>query len=335
MPSPLAQIQTEESPPALDLLVRCGCEFVFECAAPTPILLALAVQDRPGQRVADQRVTFTPAAELADYRDFLGNTIHVHRLAPGTNQLRYDTLVRVSSRPENAGPWGRQLKVEELPSQLLRYTMPSRYCDSDRLLAFAQAQFAHLPPGQPLVQGILDWIHTQIEYRAGSGSPLTSASEIVAQRYGVCRDFAHVLIALCRCFNLPARYVTGYVPDIGVHDPGTPMDFHAYAQVWLGDRWHTVDARFNTPRIGRIHIAQGLDAVDGAFATHFGPAQLTGFQVWSYQISEHDADLDRPVNPALDRLCGSPEVRPSRDGGWDAAPFESVAWGPRPVATAC
>lgn len=299
----------EEAPAVRDLLVRCGCEFVFECAAPAPILLALAVQDRPGQQVVASRRSFVPAAERGDYRDFLGNTIHVHRLSPGRNTLRYDSLVRVGSRPENEGAWGRAWPVEELPTALLRYVLPSRYCDSDRLLAFAQENFGHLPPGQPLVQGLLDWIHTHIEYRHGSGSPLTTASEVVAQRFGVCRDFAHVLIALCRCFNLPARYVTGYVPDIGVEDPGTPMDFHAYAQVWLGQRWHTVDARFHVPRIGRVHIAQGFDAVDGAFATHFGPAALTSFQVWSYQVPERLADLDRPVNPDSDRLCGSPSIR--------------------------
>lgn len=309
MHAPLASLQAEERPPNLDLIVRCGCQFSFECTAPTPILLALAVHDRCGQQVIASRHAFTPAAELGDYRDFLGNTIHSHRLSPGRNVLRYDALVRVSSQPENEGPWGRQLPVEELPVRLLRYILPSRYCDSDRLLTFAAETFGHLPPGQPLVQGILDWIHTHIEYRTGSGSPLTAASEIVQQRFGVCRDFAHVLVALCRCFNLPARYVTGYVPDIGVEDPGTPMDFHAYAQVWLGERWHTVDARFNQRRIGRVHIAQGFDAVDGAFATNFGLAQLTSFEVWSYQVPAEKADLDLEVDAERDRICGRVEVR--------------------------
>lgn len=309
MSSPLAQLQAEEAPPALDLIVRCGCEIGFDCPWPAPILLALAIQNRPGQQVIDERHTFTPPAELGDYRDYLGNTIHSHRLSPGPNLLRYDALVRVSSQLENASGWGRQLTVEQLPVQLLRYTLPSRFCDSDRLMAFSTETFGHLPSGQPMVQGILDWIHTHIEYRTGSGSSLTSASEIVAQRYGVCRDFAHVAVALCRCFNIPARYVTGYLPDIGCLDPGTPNDFHAYAQVWLGERWHTVDARFNTPRIGRVHIAQGFDAVDGAFATNFGQANLTLFNVWGYQIPAALADLDRPVDVENDRICGTPEVR--------------------------
>ena len=166
--------------------------------------------------------------------------------------------------------------VYELPPETLRYTLPSRYCDSDKLLNFAWPQFGNIENGVPRVQAICDWVHNNIQYRFGAGSSDISASEVLIQRFGVCRDFAHVAIALCRCFNIPARYVTGHLPDIGFHDPGTPMDFHAYFEVFLGHHWSTFDARFNIPRIGRVKIAQGLDAVDGAFSTIYGEGNSSG-----------------------------------------------------------
>jgi transglutaminase-like putative cysteine protease len=214
----------------------------------------------------------------------------------------------VPAVPENYGASDGVVPVAELPANLLRYTLPSRYCDSDKLLNFAFQHFGQVPHGLERVQAICDWVHQNIEYRWGAGSPHTSASEIIQQRFGVCRDFAHTAIALCRTFNLPARYVTGYVPDVGYLDPGTPMDFHAYFQVYLGGRWQTFDARFNVPRIGRIRIACGLDAVDGAFSTLYGAASLVGFQVWGYQVDPDEVKLGDPVDLSK-RLCGTPELR--------------------------
>ncbi len=243
-----------------------------------------------------------------DYQDAHGNTIRSHRLASGRNTVRYDAVIRVPAAPES-GPEGRDAaRVEDLPVELLRYTLPSRYCDSDRLVAFANDKFSQSATGGERVQAICDWLHTNLEYRTGSGSPLTAASEFLNQGYGVCRDFAHAVVALCRCFNIPARYVTGYLPEIGVFDPGVPNDFHAYAEVWLGGGWVTVDARFNRRRIGRVHIAQGADAVDGAFATVFGAVQWHYFEVWGYQVPAGLASLDRPRNLA-DRICGTTTVR--------------------------
>jgi len=195
-----------------------------------------------------------------------------------------------------------------VPGQFLRYTLPSRYCDSDRLMAFATRQFGNYPEGLPRVQAICDWVHNNIEYRWGSGSPHTAASEILAQGYGVCRDFAHLAVALSRCFNIPTRYVTGYVPDVGCWDPGSPMDFHAYMQVYVGHRWYTFDARFNVPRIGRINIACGQDAVDGAFSTLFGLATLSWFQVWAYQVDPAEVNPGDPIDMTK-RLDGTPTLR--------------------------
>ena len=212
------------------------------------------------------------------------------------------------------------MPIELLPDSVLRYTLPSRYCDSDKLLDFAFEHFGQILHGAERVQAICDWVHQNIEYRQFSGSPNTSASDIVAQRYGVCRDFAHTAIALCRTFNLPARYVSGYVSDIAFLDSGTPMDFHAYFEVYLSSGWHVFDARFNVPRIGRIKIAHGLDAVDGAFSTIYGAASWERFDVWSYQIDPAggNASLDAPVDLSK-RLCGTPKLIIPRDGPSSAA----------------
>jgi transglutaminase-like putative cysteine protease len=203
---------------------------------------------------------------------------------------------------------GPILAVGELPFELLRYTLPSRYCDSDKLLNFAWSQFGQVPHGLARVQAICDWVHKNIEYRFASGRPDLSASEVIERRFGVCRDFAHAAIALCRAFNLPARYVTGHLPDIGFVDPGTPMDFHAYCEVYLGREWLTFDPRFNVPRIGRVKVAHGSDAVDGAFATIYGEANLSHFEVWAYQVNPGQVSVGDPVDLSM-RLDGAQTVR--------------------------
>ena len=229
---------------------------------------------------------------------------------PGRNEIRHDALVAVSSLPDRRevnGPIqgaGGAIAMRDL----LRYTLPSRYCDSDKLLNFAWNQFGQLPHGLPRVQAICDWVHNNIEYRFGSGRPDLSASEVIERRYGVCRDFAHVAIALCRAFNLPARYVTGHLPDIGYVDPGTPMDFHAYCEVYLGQEWLTFDPRYNVQRIGRVKLAHGADAVDGAFATIYGAAKLTHFEVWAYQVNPLQVAVGDPIDLSK-RLDGSLTVR--------------------------
>ena len=206
---------------------------------------------------------------------------------------------------DRAGP---PTPVYRLPPETLRYTLPSRYCDSDKLLNFAWQHFGHIPNGVERVQAICDWVHQNIQYRFGAGSSVISASEVLLQRFGVCRDFAHVAIALCRAFNLPARYVTGHLPDIGWADPGTPMDFHAYFEVFLGQSWSTFDARFNVPRIGRVKVAQGLDAVDGAFSTIYGEVQFKWFEVWAYQVNPAQVSIGDPVDMSK-RLDGTTTLR--------------------------
>ena len=290
------------------LAVRVGCDVRFECQTPTTVVLEVKPIPDPERPAFEERLEFDPPLRPEEFNDGYGNVAHRVTLTPGRNRIRHDALMATPPSSDRAGAIGPAIAVPELPLDLLRYTLPSRYCDSDKLLDFAWRQFGQIPNGPERVMAICDWIHNHIEYRFGSGRPDISASEIIARGFGVCRDFAHCMVALSRTFNLPARYVTGHLPDIGYRDPGTPMDFHAYAEVYLGSEWRTFDARFNVPRIGRIKIAHGLDAVDCAFATIYGTAPMTNFEVWAYQVDPREVSLDDPVDLSK-RLDGVEEVR--------------------------
>jgi transglutaminase-like putative cysteine protease len=292
----------------LDLTIRVGLEFAYEASTPTPIVLLIQPRLDPWQRIEKEQLSFHPDVSVEEHEDVHGNIVHRLNLPVGRSTVRHDAFVCVPSVREDYGAIDEPVPVSELSTHLLRYTLPSRYCDSDRLMDFAFQKFGHIPNGLQRVQAICDWVHNNIEYRWGSGSPHTAASEIIAQGFGVCRDFAHAAVALSRCFNIPTRYVTGHVPDVAFQDPGSAMDFHAYMQVYVGHRWHTFDARFNVPRIGRIKIACGLDAVDGAFSTLYGAATLAWFNVWSYQVDPAEVNLGDPIDLSK-RLDGTPELR--------------------------
>jgi transglutaminase-like putative cysteine protease len=292
----------------LNITVRVGCHVVYETSAPTAMLVVLRPRSDEHQRVQQQQLTFTPHLSSYDFQDSHGNLTDRAVLQPGENILHHDALVSVSSLPDNQMPMGPILPVQQLPPDVLRYTLPSRYCDSDKLLNFAWKHFGNIENGLPRVQAICNWVHNNIEYRFGAGRSDSCASEILIQRFGVCRDFAHVAISLCRAFNLPARYVTGHLPDIGFRDPGSPMDFHAYFEVYLGQSWITFDARFNVPRTGRVKVAQGLDAVDGAFSTIYGEANLKWFEVWAYQVNPAQVSLGDPIDLSK-RLDGTEMLR--------------------------
>jgi len=260
------------------------------------------------QRIQQEMLSFEPDLSSTEETDSHGNIVDRIVLKPGDNIIRHDALVNVSSSPER-GLWAEMaVPVDGLPLALLRYTQPSRYCDSDRLMAFSLQHFGSNLPGAHTVRAICDWLHNNIEYRFGSGSPDITASHVIERGYGVCRDFAHVAAALCRTFNIPTRYVTGHLPDVGFLDSGAPMDFHAYTEVYLGNEWRAVDARFNIPRIGRVKIACGLDAVDGAFSTIYGKADLVTFYVWAYQVEPNRVSLGSPIDLS-NRLDGTATVR--------------------------
>ncbi len=301
-----------------ELTIRCGLDFAYDAVDYTPMILVIQPQNGPWQRIDQEQLSFYPQIPVQVYRDVHDNVVHRLILPPGRTSLRHDAMVAVPSVPENYGMGNDQpVPVPQLSPELLRYTLPSRYCDSDRLMNFAFQKFGHIQHGLQRVQAICDWVHNNIEYRFAAGSPYTTASEVINQGYGVCRDFAHCAVALSRCFNIPTRYVTGLVPDVAFQDPGTPMDFHAYMEVYIGHRWHTFDARFNVSRLGRVKIACGLDAVDGAFSTIFGAAQLALFQVWSYQVDPAEVRIGDPID-MYKRLDGTPLLRfPPR--AWNAA----------------
>jgi transglutaminase-like putative cysteine protease len=292
----------------LNITVRVGCHLTYQTRVETPVLFVLRPRLEGRVLVMQEKLSFGIGSPSYEFQDSHGNVTYRSTLMPGRNEIQHDALVAVSSLPDSREIIGNIVPVGQLPFELLRYTLPSRYCDSDKLMNFAWNHFGQVSHGLPRVQAICDWVHNHIEYRFGSGRPDLSASEVIERRHGVCRDFAHAVIALCRAFNLPARYVTGHLPDIGYLDPGTPMDFHAYCEVYLGQEWLTFDARYNVQRIGRVKVAHGQDAVDGAFATIFGEANLTHFQVWAYQVSPSEVSVGDPIYLSK-RLDGTPTVR--------------------------
>jgi transglutaminase-like putative cysteine protease len=288
---------TSAAPLPFDVTVRIGCNLSYESTGTATLLLNVSPAVDRRHRVLSELLSLAPNLASEQFTDGHGNQVHRLDLKPGLNSVRHDAVVAVWSRPDNHDLVDvRPIGPGQLPPELLRYTLPSRYCDSDKLTNFAWQKFGHLENGLPRVQAISQWVHENIEYRYLSGSPDLSAWDILTRGYGVCRDFAHLAIALNRTFNIPARYVTGHLPDIGFPDPEQHMDFHAYAEVYLGGQWFTTDARFHVPRIGRIKVSSGLDAVDGAFSTIYGAATLTYFEVWAYQVAPDSVTLGTPID---------------------------------------
>ncbi len=292
----------------LNLTVRVGCNLTYETTVPTPVVFVLKPRHEGRVLVTQEKLSFGIGLPSYEFQDGHGNLAYRSMFMPGRNEIQHDALVAVSSQPDNRDVPNQIAPISELPPEVLRYTLPSRYCDSDKLLDLAWQNFGHITNALQRVQTICDWVHNNIEYRLMSGRSDLSASDVIGRRYGVCRDFAHAAIALCRAFNLPARYVTGHLPDIGCFDPGSAMDFHAYCEVYLGQEWFTFDPRYNVPRIGRIKVAHGLDAVDGAFATIYGAAKLTHFEVWAYQVNPQEVSVGDPIDLSR-RLDGSLTVR--------------------------
>ena len=290
------------------LTVRVGCNIHFECESTATAILLINPRFDGAHPIGHELLDFGRASKSETVADADGNVAYRVVLGTGLNRIRHDALVEVSAAYDKSEQFGDVPSAASLEPAFLRYLLPSRYCDSDRLFAFAREKFGNILDAGERVQTISDWVHNNIEYRFGSGRPDISAAQVIERGYGVCRDFAHCTIALCRALNIPARYVTGHLPDIGHIDPGTPMDFHAYSEVYLGDRWHVFDARYNEPRIGRIKIAQGLDAVECAFATVYGAARLTDFQVWAYQVDPTQVSVGDPIDLSK-RLDGVQEIK--------------------------
>lgn len=301
-----------DTPSQDDLLtVRVGCHLIYETCAETPLLLDVQPQLLPPQVLQAERLWLGSGLPFTPIVNSHGNRLVRLVLPPGRTEIRHDALVETPPTYDLDGvEQAPAAAAAELPASVLRYTLPSRYCESDKISAFAWQTFGSGPIGWPRIKAVLDWVHSNIEYRFGSGLAELSAWDIFQRRYGVCRDFAHLTVALCRALNFPARYVTGHLPDIAYIDPGSPMDFHAYAEVYLGGYWFAIDARYNVPRIGRIKISHGLDAVDCAFGTTYGPVNLAYFEVWAYQVESGTVTVGDPIDLSL-RLDGTLALRRS------------------------
>ncbi|WP_411823651.1 transglutaminase-like domain-containing protein [Leptospira sp. 'Mane'] len=289
--------QSHLNPPVFDIRIRVGCHLVYEATGPSTLLLNIQpLRDRQHLVVAET-LNLGSDQSVQEYIDSHGNHVYRLSLRPGSNIIHHDAIVAVVSQPDNYDFTDTSpVPIEELPPELLRYTLPSRYCDSDKLTNFAWEKFGHIEHGLPRVQAISQWLHNNIEYTYFSGRPDLSAGDVLNRGYGVCRDFAHLAVALNRTFNLPARYVTGHLADIGFPDVKGHMDFHAYAEVYLGGRWYISDPRFHIPRIGRVKVSCGLDAVDGAFSTIYGGASLSHFEIWAYQITKGSVNVGDPID---------------------------------------
>lgn len=286
-----------DSAPKFDVTMRVGCSLAYEASGPATVLLHVQPQPNPKHAVVFQAISLGDNLPAEEFMDSHGNRMWRVKLARGSNAFRHDAIIATTSAPDNQDILDTTpIPPSEIPPDLLRYTLPSRYCDSDKLTNFAWEKFGRVEHGLPRVNAISQWLHDNIEYRYASGRPDLSAWDVLQRGYGVCRDFAHLAIALNRTFNLPARYVTGHLPDIGFPDPENHMDFHAYGEVYLGGQWYTTDARFHVPRIGRLKISCGSDAVDGAFSTIYGGASLTYFQVWAYQVARGTVGVGDPLD---------------------------------------
>lgn len=266
--------------------IRAGFEIIYDCPAPTPMLLMLNV--RP-ERVADLEtpdiVRIDTGAPIAGYIDGFGNRCSRVVLPAGRSVLSADFIIRDSGAPDPVLPDAQASKVEDLPPEALVFLLGSRYCETDTLSDLAWSLFGATPPGWARVQAIVDYTHQRIEFGYAHARATKSAWQANQEQRGVCRDFAHLAIALCRCMNIPARYCTGYLGDIGVAPVDAPMDFSAWFEAYLDGGWRTFDARHNTPRIARILMARGRDATDAAITTSFGPAHLQSFLVRTDELN--------------------------------------------------
>jgi len=265
---------------ALNLRVGCQLDYDTEAEAHAVALV------EPHSSIQDTILDEQWDSELPPLRfqDIYGNVCRRLDLTPDAASLAYHATVRISPEPD-AMPDERdvQHRIEELPSELLHWLLASRLCESDTLGDRAWELFSETPRGVERVVAVCDWIHDNVEYGVPS-VPATTVGEVLERRGGMCRDFAHLGISFCRALGIPARYVFGYMPDIGIPGPYPTMDFHAWFEVWLGESWWTFDARFNTPRIGRVPIGLGRDAVDVAMVTTYGEATLERMTVWAEEI---------------------------------------------------
>lgn len=268
------------------LRLDVGCTFAFETAASIPAVFLVRPAAAGPQRIVTERWSCDPDVPFHDYTDLYGNLCRRVTLPPGNPVLTYDATVEIVDALDPADERAPEVPIDALPDDVLLYTLPSRYCLSDMLANQAWQLFGNVPPGFGRVQAICDFVHDHLTFGYGSSTPQTTALDVFERKMGVCRDFAHLAIAFARALNIPARYVFGYLPDIDVPPPDAPMDFCAWFEAYVGNRWFTFDPRNNQRRRGRAVIARGRDALDVAMATTYGAAPLQTMTVRADRVQD-------------------------------------------------
>jgi transglutaminase-like putative cysteine protease len=271
----------------VSMQLRTGYELIYSFPQPTPIILVVTIHDsRSSDLVIRDRLVAEPAIPISSYRDVFGNRCHRVLAPPGRLRLSTDAQVRDNGRLDEIVADAGQDSVHDLPDETLAFLSGSRYCETDLLSQTAWQLFSGMTPGYPRVQGICDYVHNHIVFNYQNARSTRTAAQAFNERTGVCRDYAHLAIAFCRCMNIPARYCTGYLSDVGTPPPFGVGDFAAWFEAWIGGRWHMFDPRNNVPRSGRILMARGRDASDVAIGTTFGPNTLESFRVWTDEVQD-------------------------------------------------
>ena len=267
--------------------LRVGYELRYAFPEATPAILTLNVHyTRASDLAVPDHIIISPSVPISGYRDGYGNWCSRIVAPAGHVSISCDAIVSDQGRPDPVAPYASQVPVEQLPDEAIIFLLPSRFCDSDKLLDLAWTEFGSTRPGWPRVQAVCDFVHQRVAFGYAFARPTRTASEAYQEGRGVCRDYAHLAVAFCRALNIPARYCTGYLGDVGTQPPYPPGDFAAWFEAYLGGQWYTFDPRNNVPRIGRVLIARGRDAADVPIITTFGPNTLEGFRVWADEISD-------------------------------------------------
>jgi transglutaminase-like putative cysteine protease len=267
------------------MLIHIGFELIFDVPAPVSMLLMLYTHPEQAHVLQKpQKLVVEPKVKVEDFKDWFGNRAARVVAPAGKFRITYDNIAQDSGFKEATIHGARLHPVDELPKDVLKFLLASRYCEVDRMLNTAWNLFGHTPPTWERVQAVMDWVFANVTFGYEFARPTKTAHDVFVERKGVCRDFMHLAITLLRALNVPARYATGYLGDIGVPPAPFPMDFSAWFEVYMGHRWYTLDARHNEPRIGRVLQARGRDATDVALTTSFGAATLEKFTVWTDEV---------------------------------------------------
>ncbi len=273
------------------MLIQVGYDIVFEHPVSTPLIVMLYLHpSRVPSIRRGEHLLVDPQVQVSNYIDEFGN--RCGRLLAPAGQVRFwnDAVVEDNGQPDQRNPDAGQHEIYTLPDAALKFLIASRYCEVDQMVELAWQLFGSTPKGWARVQAICDFVHRHIRFDYLQARSTRTAFDVYQERVGVCRDFVHLAITFCRCLNIPSRYCTGYLGDIGVPPAPDPMDFSAWFEAYLGDRWYTFDPRHNSPRIGRVLMAYGRDAADVALLTSFGPSRLERFTVWTDEVGKNALD---------------------------------------------